>query len=127
MTEAIASPGISRALREKLADLESRCDNLERSIGLAVAGPEAVELLPRTVDRWRELIDDLENLGRHPGADANTIAETREHLAGLLGRVKLTPENGELVAEMGLQGPGSDGLHIRMVAGAGFEPATFGL
>ena len=68
----------------------------------------------------------MENLGQHPDARPEDIEEARERLAGLLGRVKLIPEDGHLVAEVGLQSLEMQSpaqgrtLHIRVVAGARF-------
>ena len=54
------------------------------------------------------------------------IPAAREALRDLIGEVRLLPEDGTLTAEM--QNAGLAGaLQITVVAGAGFEPATFGL
>ena len=54
------------------------------------------------------------------------VSAAREALRDLIGDVRLVPENGALTAEIqscGLVGA----LQITVVAGAGFEPTTFGL
>ena len=80
------------------------------------------------IDGYRDMIDDMENLSRDPHARPEDVAEARERLANFLGPVRMLPENGRLVAEVGLQllelEPASS---IRVVAGVGFEPTTFGL
>jgi site-specific DNA recombinase len=126
VTEAISEVGLSRALQEKLRELERRREDLEGQIKVAKDSTPA-ELMPRIVDRWRSLVDGLEDLSLHPDARAEDIEEAREQLSKILGRVRLVPEDGHLVALVGLQAQQDAGLHIRMVAGVGFEPTTFGL
>ena len=54
------------------------------------------------------------------------VSAAREALRGLIGDVRLVPEDGTLTAE--IQSAGLAGsLQISLVAGAGLEPATFGL
>ena len=133
VTDAVADMGISRALREKLSTLEASRDELETQLRVIQPDADVAALLPRAMDRWRKLVDEMENLGQHPDVRPEDIAEARERLAGLLGRVQLVPEGDHLVAEVGLQSleiqspTKSRAMHIRVVAGAGFEPATFGL
>ena len=75
------------------------------------------------MDRWRKLVDEMENLGQHPNVRPEDIAEARERLAGLLGKIRLVPEGDHLVAEVGLesleiQSPARGrALHIRVVRG----------
>ena len=133
ITNAIAEMGISRALREKLGALESERDELEAQQRVTQPDSDVAALLPRAMDRWRKLVDEMEHLGQHPDVRPEDIEEARERLAGLLGRVRIVAEDDHLVAEVGLQSIEIENpargraLHIRMVAGAGFEPATFGL
>ena len=67
---------------------------------------------------YQEIVEKLE-------AIEDTVS-AREALRALVGEIKLIPENGTLTAEIenaGLAGV----LQISVVAGAGFEPTTFGL
>ncbi len=113
--------------------IEADRDELEAELRAAESHVDVAALLPRAMDRWHKLVDEMEDLGKHPDVRPEDIEEARERLAGLLGRVRLVPEDGHLVAEVGLesleiQSPAkSRAMHIRVVAGAGFEPATFGL
>ena len=81
--------------------------------------------LPFCPERWRKLVDEMENLGQHPEVRPEDIEEARERLAGLLlGRVQIVPEDGHFVAEVGLQSLEIENpargraSHIPMVAGA---------
>ncbi len=55
------------------------------------------------MDKWRKLVDQMENLAQHPDVRPEDIEEAREKLAALSGKVQIAPENGELVAEVRLQ------------------------
>ena len=78
----IAEAGLSRALKEKLASLEKRRDELERSVRLL--GAEPVELVPRLGERWRAMVDELEHLAKRPDARPLDVEEARERLANRL-------------------------------------------
>ena len=94
------------------------------------ADDNTVELIPGIADRWRDLVADLENLTAR-GASVDEIQEARERLRGILGDINLVPENGVLMAEVGLNEQGllnnKQPSYISLVAGVGFEPTTFGL
>ena len=133
ITDEIAKVGGSRSLREKLIELEADRDELESELRAAEPAGDVAVVLPRVMDRWHRLVDDMEDLGKHPDVRPEDIEEARERLSGLLGRVRLVPEDDHLVAEIGLQSLEMNNpaqgraMHIQVVAGAGFEPATFGL
>ena len=72
------------------------------------------------------MIRDLEKVA---GTD---IARLRSQLAELLGKtIRLVPEGDHLVAELTVDYPGllaqTRESKLNVVAGAGFEPTTFGL
>ena len=104
--------------------LETKRDEIEATIRVAQPQGDVSALLPRVMDRWRKLVDDMENLGQHPDVRPEDIDEARERLAGLLGKIRLVPEDDHLVAEVGLesleiQSPAQGrAMHIPMVAGA---------
>jgi hypothetical protein len=54
------------------------------------------------------------------------IGRARNELRSLLGEIPVEPRDGQLIAKLGLQMQ-PQAMHIGVVAGAGFEPATFGL
>jgi site-specific DNA recombinase len=101
------------------AELESA----ERAIATAREEFESLkafqpsQIVPRLRERWRKAVAELSDRGRRSD-------QARMALRELLGeRVMLRNENGDLVAEIAA----SSDAQITMVAGAGFEPATFGL
>jgi hypothetical protein len=78
-----------------------------------------IELLPRVIEGWRRMVDGMEDLALHPDAKSEDVQEARERLANML-KVRMVPENGQLVAEVSLAGLGNEPSYIRMVAGARF-------
>ncbi len=115
---------------KRLAATETELSRLQ-----AAAVPREVAkvepLLPRVVDGFRELIDDLPNaLKRDP---ARARAGVRRILGGQI-KVAASATEGRFMTEQGrveaafLRATGSD-IRVKacVVAGAGFEPATFGL
>ena len=93
------------------------------------------QLHPQLADLYRRKVDDLHAaLNRE-----DTRAEASEAIRALIDEIRLVPEDGELKIELfgelaalaGLanKNPRSDdrGLQLTLVAGAGFEPATFRL
>ena len=71
------------------------------------------QILPCALNVWRGVASELGNVRDVPEV-WNTLREL------ISGGIVLREENGELYAELGA-------CQINMVAGAGFEPATFGL
>ena len=79
---------------------------------------EPAQMLPRAKEIYQQMVDSLENI--------DDVAAAREALRALLGEVRIVREGEETYAETtnaGLAGVCS----ITVVAGAGFEPTTFGL
>ena len=132
-----AKPDPSSAKR-KLSDAQKELDNLmaaikagivtpttkaaleeaERSIAAAQEELKAIEryeptqMLPRAREIYRDMVAKLEAV--------EDVDAAREALRGLIGDVRLIPENGTLTAE--IQSAGLAGaLQISLVAGAGFE------
>jgi predicted nucleic acid-binding protein len=118
VTEAIAEAGISRALREKLGYLERRRDELEAKA--RASSVTRIDLLPRVVDQWLDVVENMEDIALRPGARPEDVEEARERLSAILGKVRLVPEDGHLVAEVGLEALRIE-PSIRMVAGARFR------
>jgi site-specific DNA recombinase len=137
VTDAIATVGLSKALRTKLLALEQQRDALEGALRALDAEP--VDLAPRMLNGWRKLVGNMEDLARHPDARPADVEEARERLAALIGKVRMIPQGRQLVAEVGLHGlvgigdprerveTWADPEFISLVAGVGFEPTTFGL
>ena len=101
--------------------------------------PPAPRLHPNLASIYKEKIANLVRALNDP----NTLIEANTAIRQLIERVQLVPENGELKIELygelaALLNLGtepknehpqaeSEGVQITMVAGAGFEPATFRL
>ena len=87
-------------------------------------------MLPRALDRYRAMLDDIN------AVLSRDVARARTHLKDLLGEVRLHPAGHGLEAELDADwskviSPANSGelarLKVLLVAGAGLEPATFGL
>ncbi|TAN16426.1 MAG: IS4/IS5 family transposase [Rhodanobacter sp.] len=76
----------------------------------------AVTMLPRLRERWDAMVKVL-------AQRAQNLPAAREAIRELLGeRITVRNENGDLFAEIA-----ASDCQLKLVAGAGFEPATFGL
>jgi site-specific DNA recombinase len=136
---AIADGMPARTLKEQLATLEARQDELQ---GL-LAKPEPVLPLihPNLAEVYRRKVAALqEALAQEPGR-----TEAMEIVRSLIDAIVLVPDKGSLRVEvrgelaailalaMGGKKPGLDGgcrakaQQIKVVAGVGFEPTTFRL
>lgn len=73
---------------------------------------EPTQMLPRAREIYRNMVSELERI--------DDVDAAREALRGLIGDVRLIPENGKLTAE--IQSAGIAGaLYETLVAGAGYE------
>ena len=137
IVEAIAEGVPARSLKEELLGLEQRQDELEREIGRA---PEPQPLFhPNLAELYRQKVAALEQALQDP----QDGAEAMEMIRSLIERLVLTPEDGmlridltgELAAILSIaqkdQRPRPEdearASQVKLVAGAGFEPATFRL
>ena len=121
LTDAVAQMGLSPALAERLRKAEAEHDALTRARTRASVAP-----LPSTIRaQVRALVTGLDVALR---AD---IARARDALRAMLGDVQLIEENGAIYAECDNAAErvllAVGGVSMDRVAGAGFEPATFGL
>lgn len=107
LTQAIADMGMSRALQLRLQEAEAELSTME------VPVQPSPDFVPRLLDRYRAVIDDM-----------RSAAEAREALADLLGEVPLVHDGEGLVAELGglYSGVIARVASVGMVAGACFEP-----
>jgi site-specific DNA recombinase len=126
LVEAIGSGALrsSPALAQRLQEAEAQLERLKAE----PASPE--QLLPELAARCRTAIERLDvTLAKEP---MRARMELAEHVGEI--RVRTTPEEIILAAQKGqaesmlIAATGTEGARqIKMVAGAGFEPATFGL
>lgn len=113
LIENIRQGVVSPAVRAELLKAEAAVSAAQEALS-SVERTQPSQMLPRARETWKRLVANVEKV--------EAVSEAREALRELLGTIKLTPENGGLVAELGVAQS-----EIAVVAGAGFEPATFGL
>ena len=101
---------ITPSTRSELLAAEKAVEEAKRAVD-AIKHSDVTQILPRTREVWRRLVESL-------GSDRR--AEVREAIHELIGTASVFEENGVVYAKV-------QSSQIRMVAGAGFEPATFGL
>jgi DNA invertase Pin-like site-specific DNA recombinase len=138
LVAAIAEGSPPKGLLEEMRRVEARQEEIERDLG---AAPETAKPLihPNMAALYRRKVSDIEKLL----ADSASRDEAIQTIRSLIDRIVLTPVAGEL--QIDLMGelaailtlchdskkPAArvrDGLkQIKLVAGAGFEPATFRL
>ncbi|OYV74768.1 MAG: hypothetical protein B7Z66_15380 [Chromatiales bacterium 21-64-14] len=134
LTGAIRELGISPALRDELRAAEQEKERIGNELDTAEAEvPDLPKVLPLAAQRFRELVSDL------VATLARDLPRARALLEELLPNpIRLIPQTGGwLEAEVGtdldtlLRISGKKLLknqeYLTLVAGAGFEPATFGL
>ena len=141
LADAIEAVGISATLADRLRSLETEKTKTEQAIASAKESPSSEisflpDVLPALTERWRELVVGIEDISSNPVAGAIDIEVARSNLHALLGPMTLKPRDGVLWAHPAPNAKNlvntrlSGRLSInsqKMVAGAGFEPATFGL
>ncbi len=111
--QGVVTPTTLKALQDAEAALEGAKARKQEA-----ARVEPLEMIPRARAVHREMISRLEQI--------EDVSAAREAIRAIVGEIRLVPEGTELVAEMtsaGLAGA----CQLTLVAGAGFEPATFGL
>ena len=138
LVDALADGEPAARLAGKLKELERRRLELERELETAKA--PAPRLHPNIAEVYRRKVEEL-----HEALKADDSGPARELVRGLVEAIVLTPENGRLKVEMRGElaailrlsgfanaktpagGPELLAEQIKMVAGAGFEPAAFRL
>jgi hypothetical protein len=138
---AIEEGDYSRALGDRLADLEKQQERLETR--LSEAPPSTVRLHPRLAEVYAEKVQRLEKALNDPGIRA----EAAEVLRSLIDRIELRPGgdgrgiaaalHGDLAQILALCDDSgrkqklpkaeASGSQLSVVAGVGFEPTTFRL
>ena len=121
LTEAIAQLGLSDALRERLVTAEAELRSLQRR-----AGAEGLPNVDVVLEIYRSM------LLRITEALAQDVERARTALTTVLGTVTVRATDQGVFAEMETRPEAvllaaGGALSLGLVAGAGFEPATFGL
>ena len=104
----IITPSTKAELERAEADVATAQSDLDRARLVAPA-----RLMPHLEQRWKGIVDTLAQRVRN-------VPAAREALRDLIGQATVRNENGAILAEIAP-------CPINVVAGAGFEPATFGL
>ena len=131
--EAIKEGLRTPAMKDELLALEKRKADLGDTLAEPPATP--IRLHPNLAEIYRDKVARLHEELNRPELRAEAAAAIR----GLIEAVRLVPENGRLEIELagdlaGILALTSNnprregrGLQVTLVAGAGFEPATFRL
>jgi site-specific DNA recombinase len=134
LVDAIASGGLSGspAVAQRLAEIEASLERLQQQAQRVPAMPKVEKMLPGIVDAHRAFVADLANRLVHVDPD-----RARAEIRRLHGPVKAVPDGDKVRLEVEdgrfeavlveAYGGGAKPTVRNLVAGAGFEPATFGL
>jgi site-specific DNA recombinase len=136
VVEAIVDGVKGSELKDRMAGLQNRKDALLNQLEVADEPPPLLH--PSMADLYRSKVAGLALALQRE----DTRLEASEFLRGLIDSIVLTPENGRLrielrgnlaamltAAQKTKRSPNTGDLlvPVQLVAGAGFEPATFGL
>lgn len=95
IVQAVAEGTDSPALKARLAELEAEAERLRPLLSVDTRQLDKVtDFLPRVVDHYRAMVGDL------PATLGRDVARARAQLRQMIGKVKLKPEDGHLVAEL---------------------------
>ena len=125
LVDALASIGLSEAIATRLKKAEAERDQLTATLATAKAGG-ATGMLQDIMARYSRLMMKLQDVLKD-----GDIARSRELLSDLLGPITLRRDD-DGVAWAEFEEPAerlmlANGESLGLVAGAGFEPTTFGL
>ena len=136
LVESIMDGVPASEVKDELNANAARREELKAKLAAADEPPPLLH--PEMADLYRQKVTALAQALEHP----ETRTEASEALRGLIDAIVLTPNQGELQIELkgnlaamlgaaqnAKRSPetGDLSLQVVMVAGAGFEPATFGL
>ena len=118
-------------MTEELKALEARKESLRTELETGTAAPEPVRLHPGLAQVYEEKLSNLGASLRAPGTRAEAISALRSLIEEIIVSPSADGKNtevrltGDLATLLGFAS--SSGCSTKMVAGAGFEPATFRL
>ncbi len=145
VADAVAEIGWHPALKEKIEDLTDEKRQLGARLETAEVDPRLATSFSTVLPALMEKnIKTVLNFSELKNDSPHAVAKARSALQKLTGRIELNPtgrrndrlvakleltnERIQLLADEALKGQSQQKqLYIKMVAGAGFEPATFGL
>ena len=140
MLRAIEDGMYAPAMKDRMLTLEGRRGELDRTLAQAPQ-PTPLRLHPSLSEVYRRKVEHLEEALNDEGIKAEAV----EILRSLIDKIVLSPYGGGIKAELygdlaeilafcdedgrkkRLPGPDEPGSQLSVVAGAGFEPATFRL
>jgi site-specific DNA recombinase len=132
IVDAIAERQSSRALTERLADLERERDVIEATI--KEAAPPPIALRPDAIQSYREKVKDLK--AALSAADEENRTMAYEAIRELIDQVVIRSDGAYKPVEIDIYGriqalfpkneTGPESMGV-LVAGVGFEPTTFRL
>lgn len=127
LVDAIATIGLSPALQARLKAAETERAELQTQLAAASASPAPATMISDITARYRRLVMQLQTVLE----EEKDRDRTRQLLADIMGSVTIGRDEAGTYAEMEkpadrllLQAMGGS---LGLVAGAGFEPTTFGL
>ncbi len=110
---AIRAGIITPSTKAELMKAEGAIATAQQQLA-SIKATQPATILPRARERWHQWVADL--------SETKRSGKARDAIKALIGTAIVRSENGDLVAEIA-----ASDSQINMVAGAGFEPATFGL
>lgn len=113
---AIRAGIITPSTKQMLEEAEAGIAAAERELEI-LRRAQPSQILPRAREAWRKMVSELQSI--------DDIPKAREALKDLLGNdIRIVRnDKGAVIAEI----RGASESKIKVVAGAGFEPTTFGL
>jgi site-specific DNA recombinase len=127
LVDAVATVGISPAITQRLQAAEAERAKLQAEVQTSAPPAEVGQLVDRVAAKFKQTLMQLQAALEQQ----DDRERTRHILAEIIGPVKAVWEGGETFAEF--EEPAERlllaavGESLNVVAGAGFEPTTFGL
>jgi chromosome segregation ATPase len=104
IADAIEQRGYSETLEARLSQLEQRKATVEKQLYTARRDDAPLSLLPDIipglVERYRDMVGEIAQLGRNPSAKTDDVSKARKALSALLGPVRVEPRGEVLVAKV---------------------------
>ena len=121
--DAIAAGLMSPTIKTRIEAAESSLSKLAAD-NTFIDARHILAALPRLVQRYREMVSDLGSIARTDPDRA------RECVRSILGQIRVKPDKGVLIAEIGLNETPlaalAGGVPIDLVAGAGLRNSQYG-
>ena len=110
IADAIEATGISDTLADRLRSLEQAKRKATSHLSDAKKRQKPIDglpdIIPGLVERYREMVGQIAELGRNRHAKVEDIAKARKALSALLGPIRVEPRGEVLVAKVAVTGEG---------------------